>query len=235
MPRAYIQAFPDTRGQRYERTLISETQASPLDTAGDIRGITGTIIQSGENGEVRTPTVRRYRYRLGWNVLTMEQAVDVEHAVELCGDGAGVCAFVEWEPTDEFEYPNNGFALWPGRWDGVAVPFAGPFHWWDFEPTSLSVVDGDGNPITTIFAADDDWAGAIPTFSIAAPAAALAAGDAAYVRGFNQPGVHQPRRIRVVTTEAGSYSREKSPVPDRWTVSVTLIEKETGIAPGYAR
>jgi hypothetical protein len=224
MPRNYIPAFPDIRGQRYDRSLISETQSSPADTAGDVHGITGTRIVTGEAGEFSTPTVRRYRFRLGWDQLTTEEAVDSEYAaVELCADGSGVCPFIEWDVTGLEDYPGAEFALWPGRWE-LATPYVGPFHWWDF---TAPVVTHDEAPVTTVFADDDSWLGNIPTFSIAAPS-----GDQAIpfvATGFTG------RRIRIVTIEPGTYQREKGRAPDRWQVSVTLIEKETGIAPGYGR
>ncbi|HEX8851271.1 MAG TPA: hypothetical protein VF761_17225 [Gemmatimonadaceae bacterium] len=230
MPRNYIPAFPDIRGQRYERVLISETQTSPLDTAADLRGITGSVITSGAEGEVRTPTVRRYRFRLGWDYLTTEEAVDVEYAaVELCADGNGVCPFIEWEPTSELEYPGDLFALWPGKVTG-ATPYVGPFHWWDFDPAYVSIVPALGeDPVFATLTSDDTWLGNIPTFSVAAPA------HARYYATLYAPLFHAPRRIRLVTIEPGTYIRDKSKIPDRWAVSVTLVEKETGIAPGYAR
>jgi hypothetical protein len=230
MARAYITAFPDVRGQRYERTLITETSASPLDTAGDIHGETGTA--------------RRYRYSLGWDFLSTEEAVDIEHAVMLCADGDGlVLPFVEWETSDELDYPGSVFALWPGRWDGVVDPFTGPFHWWGFD-TSLAkvrLVIG-GTPLAATFSIPGSWTGVLPTFSVT-KAVLNAAGAGVGSNIYSSTGPNA-RRIRLVTVESGSYSIDKSPMihapvspfnsTETWSVSVALVEKESGNAPGYA-
>jgi hypothetical protein len=237
MPRNYLPAFPDIRGQTYERMVIAETQQSPPATANDIVGVTGSNISSGVDGAIITPTVRRYKYRLGWTNVTTEQAVDIEHAsLELSVDGAGApIPFIEWETSGIFdgEYPQTAFALWPGKWSG-SNPFTGPFHWWDFNPAAVVVIRSTGSgyggsPVLPTITVDDTWEGNIPTFSI--PAASLTgkgitAGQPVFVSAAG-------RRIRMVTVEAGSYSREKARVPDQWIVNVTLVEKETGIAPGY--
>jgi len=238
MPRSYMPAFPDIRGQKYERTPISETQSSPLDTAGDVHGITGTVISSGTDGEIRLPVIRRYRYRLGWDLVSTEQAVDIEYAaLYLCADGTGVCPFIEWEVTDESDYPivesvgnpTFAFPLIQPDLDAGSIIFV---HWW--EVRSFTLVDFGGGAIdqgwpepdgsSYVVTQDDTWLGNIPSMHVPDWAPDTIGG--AYVQG---------RRIRIVTTEAGSYVREKTKQPDRWSVSVTLIEKETGIAPGYAR
>lgn len=228
--RSYLTAFPDIRGNRYERSLLSETSASPLETAGDVHGETGTV--------------RRYRYSLGWDFLSTEQAVDIEHAVLLCADGDGLSLpFLEWEVSGESDYPGNVFALWPGFWNGVDDPFTGPFHWWGVDPSvvKMRLVSG-GTPIAATFSSSAAaWNGVMPTFSVtkaALNAAGAGVGSNIYAT------VGSARRIRIVTVEPGSYAIEKSevihdPVPpfgstESWSVSVVLVEKETGVAPGYA-
>jgi hypothetical protein len=236
MPRVYMPGLPDIPGQRYEKTIISETIYSPRETAGDIHGMVGGRILSGALSEV-VHVVRRFRYRLGWDLATTEEAVDIEYAaVELGADGTGALfPFIEWEETSQVEYPDFGFgnlfALPEMVFDGISGDFIGPFHWWDV--SVLTIIDNGGSPISTgwpdgtnhTMEIDEVWNGNVPVLTV--DGAAGTADMSAEVTG---------RRIRMVTVEPGSYFREKHPrALDRWICAVTLIEKETGIAPGYRR
>lgn len=251
MPRSYLNAFPDVRGQQYERTVFAETQASPIETAADIYGITGSVISSSEDGTVVTPMVRRYRYRLAWNFLPTERAVDIEYAVDLCANGSGApIPFIEWEVTDETDYvipaaSSMGLPLFyfPLQTiDPVTSNIITPVHWWEVQAFDLWQSDtgdnlSDGWPVATnefnvppptpVYTAtvDDTWLGNIPSLRILAGVP----DGAPMMLGASVTG----RRIRMVTVEPDSYVREKTRQPDMWSVAVTLIEKESGAAPGY--
>lgn len=231
--RKYLVAWPDIRGQHYERSPLDESSVSPIETAEDVRGATGYP--------------GRFGFTFGWDFLNTEQAVDVEHAALLCADGAGLSLpFVEWEVTDDSDYETDGFALFPGRFtdaDFIGDPLTlyGPFPWLEFTVTSLSIGGVTIDPSGYSFTTGSPWTGGMPVFSILR-SAIIAAGWNSTTVGVIYARV-SGRRIRKVTTNPDTYVLDKTaniitttPLgsTEQWSASVSVTEKHGGVLPGFA-